>query len=184
MMKKNNAIGNVDMILSAIGNLYCLGHNPKFNVIYPAVTYPVSRGTQSISPLIGWDHSSDWLVTQYPDYFNPINTRDNTVTIDYNNEDDKKHFDHCVNGNVSMSSVGYIMMIWNYFAESIGRNFMEISVEFSNVKFHKQVNLKRPGKTIFMLNRLETGEFTIKHENIVVVTGKLTEINGFHYPMR
>jgi fatty acid synthase len=33
--------------------------------LYPAIEFPVSRGTPSISPLIKWDHSEDHYVTRY-----------------------------------------------------------------------------------------------------------------------
>lgn len=33
--------------------------------VYPKVEFPVSRGTQMISPNITWDHSEDWFVTNF-----------------------------------------------------------------------------------------------------------------------
>lgn len=33
--------------------------------LYPAVQYPVSRGTPNISPLIRWDHTEDWFITKF-----------------------------------------------------------------------------------------------------------------------
>lgn len=33
--------------------------------LYPAVSFPVSRGTQKISPLVLWDHSQDWFTGEY-----------------------------------------------------------------------------------------------------------------------
>lgn len=33
--------------------------------LYPAIEFPVSRGTPMISPLIRWDHSEDRFVTKY-----------------------------------------------------------------------------------------------------------------------
>lgn len=33
--------------------------------LYPAVKYPVSRGTANISPLIRWDHTEDWFITKF-----------------------------------------------------------------------------------------------------------------------
>ena len=70
LMNGNNSSVNVEMILSAIGRLYQLGLNPNISRLYPPVSYAVSRGTQSLSPLIQWDHSDDWFVPQYPHYFN------------------------------------------------------------------------------------------------------------------
>jgi fatty acid synthase, animal type len=36
--------------------------------LYPAIEFPVSRGTPMISPLIKWDHSENYFVTQYEDH--------------------------------------------------------------------------------------------------------------------
>lgn len=33
--------------------------------IYPAVEFPVSRGTPMISPLIRWEHNEDYFVTKF-----------------------------------------------------------------------------------------------------------------------
>lgn len=33
--------------------------------LYPAVEFPVSRGTPMISPTIKWDHSEDFFVPQF-----------------------------------------------------------------------------------------------------------------------
>lgn len=33
--------------------------------LYPAIDFPVSRGTPMISSLIEWDHSEDHFVTEY-----------------------------------------------------------------------------------------------------------------------
>lgn len=38
--------------------------------LYPAINYPVSRGTQMISPLILWDHSQDWFAGEYDEKAN------------------------------------------------------------------------------------------------------------------
>lgn len=33
--------------------------------LYPAVEFPVSRGTPNISSLIKWDHHEDWFVMKF-----------------------------------------------------------------------------------------------------------------------
>lgn len=33
--------------------------------LYPEVCFPVSRGTQMISPSVLWDHSQDWFAGEY-----------------------------------------------------------------------------------------------------------------------
>ncbi|XP_043498564.1 fatty acid synthase-like isoform X2 [Polistes fuscatus] len=54
---KDNAI----FILSTLGKLYNLGFPITPGKLYPRVPYPVSRETPSISPLVRWEHSSDWF---------------------------------------------------------------------------------------------------------------------------
>lgn len=33
--------------------------------LYPAIEFPVSRGTPNISSLIKWDHHEDWFVMKF-----------------------------------------------------------------------------------------------------------------------
>ena len=66
---KENEI-SLKNILSAIGQIYCIGLSPKFQKLFNPVTYPVCRGTPSISPLIVWDHSKDWFIPLYPKHLN------------------------------------------------------------------------------------------------------------------
>lgn len=36
-----------------------------FERLYPAVQFPVSRGTPMISPYVRWEHSEDWFITKF-----------------------------------------------------------------------------------------------------------------------
>jgi hypothetical protein len=38
------------------------GPVPQVSMLYPAVHFPVSRGTPSISPLVSWDHTENWHI--------------------------------------------------------------------------------------------------------------------------
>jgi fatty acid synthase len=45
--------------------LYNAGLQPKIKNLYPAVSYPVARGTPMIQSMIEWDHSVEWLVSDF-----------------------------------------------------------------------------------------------------------------------
>lgn len=45
--------------------MYSNGCDLNLPAVFPAVVFPVSRGTQMISPNIKWDHSEDWFVTSF-----------------------------------------------------------------------------------------------------------------------
>lgn len=66
-----------------MGKLYEFGWNPKIENLYPKVDYPVPLGTQSLSSLIKWDHNQTWMVTLYPEYFNPSASSDFVVKGTY-----------------------------------------------------------------------------------------------------
>lgn len=38
------------------------GLQPQVSAIYPPISFPVSRGTPMISPLVKWEHTEDWTV--------------------------------------------------------------------------------------------------------------------------
>lgn len=41
------------------------GFTFNLEILYPKISYPVSRGTPTISPLIKWNHSQDWFVASF-----------------------------------------------------------------------------------------------------------------------
>lgn len=54
--------------------------------IYPAITYPVSRGTPKISPLIRWDHSESYFVTKF-ELEKPPESGERRLKISLNSDD-------------------------------------------------------------------------------------------------
>lgn len=65
LVKRNQS--TVSNLLSSIGKLYNAGLQPKLENLYPVITYPVSRGTPSLQPLVEWNHTDDWEVITYYD---------------------------------------------------------------------------------------------------------------------
>lgn len=53
------------MKLIFVFRVYANGFNMDISTVYPKVEFPVSRGTQMISPHIKWDHSEDWFVVSF-----------------------------------------------------------------------------------------------------------------------
>lgn len=45
--------------------MYNAGVQPKIKNLYPAVSYPVAKGTPMIQSLIEWDHSVEWFVSNF-----------------------------------------------------------------------------------------------------------------------
>lgn len=58
-------INRIKMDCHAFARLFLNGSTMPIERLYPAVEFPVSRGTPMISPLIKWDHTEDWFVMKF-----------------------------------------------------------------------------------------------------------------------
>lgn len=56
------------MICHFLCRVYQSGFNPAVISLYDGISYPVSRGTPSISSLIQWDHSATYDVPTEEDF--------------------------------------------------------------------------------------------------------------------
>ena len=173
-MKRNNNANQMEYLFQNLGKLYALGLNPKIENLYPHVQYPVPKGTQSISSLIKWDHSQNWLVTQYPEYFNPSSSSDYVVKVDLTDTEDEYLAGHCIDSRVLYPATGYLMLAWKMLAKIKGQFHDKIPVEFENVTLHRATILPKSGQTKFIIRMMETsGEFSISEGGSIVASGRV-----------
>ena len=168
LMKRNNNEGNVNMILWAIGRLYQLGLNPDICKLYPRVSYPVRRGTQSISSLIKWDQSDNWFVAKYPKYFKPNKYR---ILIDLKN-DDAFYKDHRVDGKFIFPAMGYIVIIWRLLTESNNIAMDDSNIEIDDFRIHHPKLLDNDCELVELSIQFHNDAFSIKDMDIILCTGK------------
>lgn len=65
--------------------------------LYPAVSFPVSRGTQMISPMVLWDHSQDWFAGEYDEKTSNISC-ERKILLNINEEDSAYMAGHIIDG--------------------------------------------------------------------------------------
>lgn len=70
--------------------------------LYPAVSYPVSRGTQMISPLIKWDHSQDWPVGEYDEKIANV-SGERKIHLKLEDEDSQYMTGHIIDGKFQIN---------------------------------------------------------------------------------
>lgn len=63
LVRRNQS--TVSTLLCSIGKLFNAGLQPQLENLYPAISYPVSKGTPSLQPLVEWDHSNEWHVCDF-----------------------------------------------------------------------------------------------------------------------
>uniref|UniRef100_A0A6P7GNP1 Fatty acid synthase n=1 Tax=Diabrotica virgifera virgifera TaxID=50390 RepID=A0A6P7GNP1_DIAVI len=96
---------NEKFFLSAIGKLYLAGGQPNLKNLYTDVTFPVSRGTKMLSPLVKWDHSVTWFsgLYKHKDYFGK------SVTVSLLDEEYAYLEGHQIDGRILMPATGYFV---------------------------------------------------------------------------
>lgn len=174
LMKRNNNEGNLNMFYNGIGKLFNLGLNIEFGALYPKVEFPISRNVQNISSLIKWDHSQSWLVTLYPEFFNPSNNSDYAVKVDLQEASDEFYVGHTIDGRILFPATGYLFLAWQMLAKIKGQFYDKLRVEFENVTLHRATILNKDAPTKFEVRLLEaTGEFIISEGGNIIVDGKI-----------
>ncbi|XP_050353705.1 fatty acid synthase-like [Nymphalis io] len=164
---------NVEVLFTALGELYKAGLNPHLANIYPTVNFPVSQGTPMLSHLVEWEHSEDWYVTSY-DNQNKMKSGERTVKVSITHEVYDYMVGHVIDGRNLYPATGYILMVWESLAGMMGQLFTEVSVVFENIRFLRATNIPKRGKLEFivMIQR-GTGQFEVVESGASVVTGRI-----------
>lgn len=77
--------------------LYVTGYNPRIEKIYPKVSFPVSRATPMLSPLVKWDHSQNWFATKF-EVQDKIKSGERTICVKLNDEGQEFLAGHVIDG--------------------------------------------------------------------------------------
>lgn len=174
LMKRNNNEGNLNMLFSAIGKLFNLGINPNIAALYPKVEFPVARDIQPISPLIQWEHSQSWLVTLYPEFFNPSKNSDYTSKVDLQDPNDEFYAGHCIDGRILFPATGYLFFVWQMLGKMRGQFYDKQSIIFENVTLHRATILSKDVPVKFEIRIMDvSGEFSISEGGNIIVTGTI-----------
>ncbi|KAJ8686146.1 hypothetical protein QAD02_021940 [Eretmocerus hayati] len=92
---------NLEVLLTGLGKMYNFGLQPQIANLYPKVQYPVGRGTPSLSSLVKWDHSTDWLVNYYSP-LEEVKEGERTFKIDLNSDEYQYLRGNVINGRLSI----------------------------------------------------------------------------------
>jgi fatty acid synthase, animal type len=141
----------------------------QLDKIHPKVNFPVSRGTPMISPLLKWDHSENFFVTNYED----SHKSERSYFINISEEYDYIH-GHTIDGRVLFPATGYLYLVWHSFADMCRVKMEECDIEIEDVKFMRATSMVK-GEDVqldVVVNR-GTGNFEINEGSTVVVKGTI-----------
>lgn len=94
------------LLLKLNFRLYLNGISIHLEYLYPAISYPVSRGTQMISPLIAWDHSQDWFTGEYDERATQSSC-ERKLLLSLNDEDSAYMAGHLIDGCLHIYKTEY-----------------------------------------------------------------------------
>lgn len=135
---------NVGTMLRAVGKLFNVGLQPQLSKFYPAVEFPVSRGTPMIAPNIKWDHSEDCHVS-YHKTQETIDSGERVAEVNLGHEENTFMSGHVIDGKTLLPATGYLCLVWETLGMMMGRYYTGISVMFEDVKFLRATNIPREG---------------------------------------
>ncbi|XP_030371512.1 fatty acid synthase [Scaptodrosophila lebanonensis] len=172
---KNNAI----FFMGALGKLYQNGVMVPMSKLYPKVSFPVSRGTPSISSLIRWDHSEDWFVTKYEN-MKTKSSGERVFSVNLASDNEEFMSGHIIDGKILVPATCYLQYVWETFSLMYhGPSYMDVPVEFEDVRFLRATNMSANSEVeLNVMIHYGTGHFEITESGSLVVTGQIREIEN------
>ncbi|XP_025994131.1 fatty acid synthase isoform X2 [Solenopsis invicta] len=168
---------NIEVILQGIGRLYNYGLQPQVANLYPAVEFPVSRGTPMISPSIRWDHSENWFTPSYK-IQKHAKFRERYIEISLEDEDFDFMGGHVIDGRNLLPATGYLVFVWQTIGMIKGQIYTTIPIVFQDVSFIRATHLSKKEVTKLKIMIQKDGKFEITEGNNIVVTGTVYETSN------
>ncbi|KAL7037047.1 hypothetical protein ACKWTF_009050 [Chironomus riparius] len=176
---------NSTFFLSSLGILHENGVDMDVGKLYPPVSFPVSRGTPMISPLIKWQHSEEWFVTRFESQ-KSNRSGERHLVINLSDQEFDYINGHTIDGRVLFPATAYLHFVWETIGLMMGVYYFDVGVIFEDVKFVRATALpKSQDVELIVMIQHGTGRFEITEGTSVLATGyvkivenvKLTEID-------
>ncbi|KAL0266678.1 UNVERIFIED_CONTAM: hypothetical protein PYX00_009160 [Menopon gallinae] len=164
---------NAQVLFTGIGKLYEAGVEVQLQNLYPHVSYPVSRNTPMISPIVRWEHSEDWYVTTYR-LQEKIKSGERTISISLSDEDMEFLSGHVIDGRNLFPATGYLALVWETIGMMRGELYTQLSIVFENVRFNRATNIPKEGNVDFIVMvQKGSGNFEVVEGGAPIVTGRV-----------
>ncbi|KFD52748.1 hypothetical protein M513_06404 [Trichuris suis] len=169
---------NVDFFLQSLGRLYQAGLSLDVHNIYGTVPLPVPLETPMISPLIEWDHGTDWPVVSMKDMLAGGTgglAASCSINVDPFNPEMKDQFylDHIIDGRVLFPFTGHLINAWRAVCKIRGLEMEKTPVIIEDVHVYRATILSHPIKFNISVG-WATGNFEILEGDSLAASGRIT----------
>ncbi|CAB3255958.1 unnamed protein product [Arctia plantaginis] len=140
-LTKRGSPNGVQFFLEAIGKIYEAGINPKVDVLYPKIEFPVSTETTLLSHYIEWEHSEPWPEFSFleKDEIKTTASRNFVMSI---HDDDYKFLEGYARDGVNvLPESAILVLVWETLSMHIGVKYQSQSVVFKDIQFHGEVTI-------------------------------------------
>ncbi|XP_043664577.1 fatty acid synthase-like [Vespula pensylvanica] len=162
---------NMKIFLQGLGKLYNAGLQFDLSKLHPFVTYPVSRGTPMISPLIRWEHSYDWFITNFKMH-EKFMSGERMVEINIADKNFQYIKGHLIDGRNLFPATGYLYLVWETLGMTVRQLHTETSVVMENVIFNRAITVPKQGKVrMIVMIQKGSGKFEVVEGGTAIVTG-------------
>ncbi|CAH0402645.1 unnamed protein product [Chilo suppressalis] len=165
-------------LLKSLGNLYMEGYDLDISVLYPRIEFPVSTETRSISHLVEWAHAEKWKVCEFLSTKRSLCSEMKLlVTVE---DDEYKYLNgHCIDGLTVFPYAAALVAVWDTIAMTTGHKIREVSIRFTDVKFHSQPPIydQRVLELAIMVAR-GNGRFEVIYDKGIIIEGYAVIIAG------
>ncbi|XP_063616349.1 fatty acid synthase-like [Cydia splendana] len=172
---RREALDTLVHFLTGVGKIYAAGLQPEVARLYPAVSWPVSRGTPSLASHVGWDHSVEWTVA---DSKTAASSGQNVVEYNLNNPEDAFFSGYNIDGRILFPATGYLTLVWMTMAKMQKVKIEEAAVVIENMHLRRPTIISRDAPVQFLVTIFSgSGEFEICEGDDVVVSGSIRLTN-------
>ncbi|RUS90834.1 hypothetical protein EGW08_001453, partial [Elysia chlorotica] len=175
---------NIEFFFASLGKCFTHGMNLNALKVYPAVEFPVPRGTPNVSSCISkiWDHSADWEAPTEESFVckGSGGSSEAQFEIDISEESaDNYIVGHKIDGRVLYPATGYLTLAWRALARLKGQLYEQMPVVFQNVNIHRATVLPPTGTVTLSVSIMTgTGDFEICEGDSLVVSGTISTPEG------
>ncbi|XP_033100036.1 fatty acid synthase-like [Anneissia japonica] len=168
---------NLTFFLKGIGKIHLSGIPVDANQLYEPVTYPVSRGTPALAPLVHWDHSQEWDVPSVETFGSGGGTSATVskFNIDISPESPDHYLTgHCIDGRVLFPATGYLCLAWRALARYNNTLPEQTPIVFEDVHIHRATILTKKGSVMLEVRLAPASNtFEVAEGDQLTVSGKI-----------
>ncbi|PZC84556.1 hypothetical protein B5X24_HaOG204586 [Helicoverpa armigera] len=176
LTRRGNTNG-VKFLLEAVGKLYEAGFNPKVDVLYPKVEFPVSTETPLLSHFVQWEHSEDWPQLSFLEKDELRTAMERNIPISIQDDDYRFLEGHVRDGVNVLPEAAILVLIWETLSMHIGVNYKDQSVVFRDIQFHSEVTIdpENPLKLSISINR-GSNKFEVNQNDTRIASGIVSSV--------